>query len=171
MTTALDHVRALRRLRRRAAAVPVASTVAASALALWPGVPGVPLLPPTGLLMLIGWRLLRAELWQAWIGLPLGLADDLLSGRPPGTAMVSWTAILLLIDAGEDRMAWRGRWEEWLLAGVGCGVATLWAWGVARFTGGEGAIAATAPALAAAILLFPLVQRLCAALDRWRLSR
>lgn len=165
------HEAEMRRMRRRAAAVPIISTVAGSAVALLPIVASVPLIPPVGLLMLLGWRLLRPELWPAWIGLPLGLADDLISGRPLGTAMVLWTAILLAIDAAEDRMTWRGWWEEWLFAGVACGVATLGAWLVARFTGGGGALRMTAPMLVAAILLFPLAQRVCARLDVWRLPQ
>lgn len=164
-----DHDAALRRLRRRAAAVPVVSTIGGSALALLPVVTEVPVLPPFGLLMLLGWRLLRPELWQAWAGLPLGLADDLLSGRPLGTSMVLWTAILLAVEATEDRMVWRGRAEEWLLAAIACGVATMGQWAVARFTGGGSPLRVTAPALAAAILCFPLAQRVCATLDRWRL--
>lgn len=163
------HFRDLRRLRRRLAAVPILATLAGSATAALPIVADAPLLPPFGLLMLLAWRLLRPELWQAWIGLPLGLADDLLSGRPLGTAAALWTAILLLVEATEDRLAWRGRAEEWSLAAVACGVAMLGYWAVGRLTGGATPVRTTAPLLAATILAFPLVQRLCGRLDDWRL--
>lgn len=161
----------VRRMRQRAAAVPIVSTVLGSCAVLVPVVAEVPVLPPTGLLMLLGWRLLRPELWPSWIGLPLGLADDLISGRPLGTAMVLWTIILLAIEAAEDRMAWRDWWEEWLFAAVSCGVATLGYWAVARFTGGGGPLRITAPVLIASILCFPLALRVCARLDEWRLRQ
>jgi rod shape-determining protein MreD len=157
------------RLRRRAAAVPILSTLAGSATVLLPVVAPVPLLPPFGLLVLLGWRLLRPELWPAWVGLPLGLADDLLAGRPLGTAAVAWTLVLTLIDATEDRSPWRGRIEEWLIAALACGTVTLWDWFIARVTGGGGPLRVTTPMLLASILVFPLVQRGCARLDRWRL--
>lgn len=159
----------MRRLRRRAAAVPIVSTLAGSATVVLPFVTSVPLLPPFGLLMLLGWRLLRPELWPAWIGLPLGLADDLLSGRPFGTAAVVWTLVLMLIDATEDRSPWRGRLEEWLIAALASGTVTLWNWFIAGITGGGGPLRVTTAMLLASILVFPLVQRVCARLDRWRL--
>ena len=34
-------------------------------------------MPPFGLLVLLAWRLLRPELWRAWVGLPLGLPAEL----------------------------------------------------------------------------------------------
>jgi hypothetical protein len=68
--------------------VPIASVMFASALPLMlPLIANSPVLPPLGLLFFLCWQLLRAEMWPVWIGLPLGLWDDLFSGAPIGTAM------------------------------------------------------------------------------------
>lgn len=163
------HDDARRRLHCRAATVPIVSTLAGSATALLPIVADMPIVPPFGLLMLLAWRLLRPELWPAAIGVPLGLADDLLSGRPLGSAMALWTMILLAIEASEDRMAWRGRGEEWLLAAIACGAVVTGNWAVARFVGDTAPLRVTVPMAIGSVLLFPLAQRLCARLDIWRL--
>jgi len=68
--------------------VPVASVMIASALPLMlPMVASSPVLPPLGLLFFLCWQLLRIEMWPVWIGLPLGLWDDLFSGAPIGSAI------------------------------------------------------------------------------------
>ena len=54
---------AIRDLRRRY--IPLFSTLAAILLSLLPIVAGAPLVPNLGFLMLITWRLLRPEIWQA----------------------------------------------------------------------------------------------------------
>lgn len=159
-----------RAIEWRARLVPVASTLAGSATALLPIVVLSPAWPPFGLLMLLAWRLLRPELWPAWVGLPLGLADDLLTGQTLGTGMVIWTACLLAIDWVEVRLLWRDYWQEWLLATALILLAILAAWGIANWTGGAAPVRLVTPQIVASILLFPLIGRLCALLDRWRLA-
>jgi len=157
------------RLRLRAWAVPVLSTLAASALTLLPVVAGAPVLPPLGLLMALGWRMLRPEMWPAWVALPLGLADDLIGGAPLGTAMSLWTLAFLSVDLAEHRPMWRDHWLHWALA-AGCiaGVG-LGTWACERFVAGGGDLAPLLPQLVLGALLFPAAARLCARLDRWRL--
>ena len=52
--------------RPYAAAVPPASVVAASALAILPIVTQLGWYPDFGFIMLIAWRLLRSDVWPAW---------------------------------------------------------------------------------------------------------
>lgn len=159
-----------RTIELRARVVPLVSTIAASATALVPTVALSPAWPPFGLLVLLGWRLLRPELWAAWVGLPLGLADDLLSGQTLGTGMATWTIALLLVDAVEGRLLWRDYWQEWLLAAALIAFAIVCGWAIARWTGGATPIALLLPQIGASILCFPMVGRACAVLDRWRLA-
>lgn len=151
--------------------VPVLSTIAGSAMSLLPIIAVSPALPPFGLLMLLGWRLLRPELWQAWIALPLGLADDLIGGQPLGSTMALWTTTLLVLDLVDNRMVWRDYWIDWLVAAVAILFCLGGSWMFARFTGGGGTILALVPQIAIAIFCFPAVARLCVVLDRWRLTR
>lgn len=157
-------------LPARAWIVPVISTIAGSAVAaLLPYVALSPSLPPLGLLMLLGWRLLRPELWRVWVALPLGLADDLLNGRPPGSAMTVWTLLFLLLDMVDSRLLWRDHWQDWLLAAVSIALAIAGGWAITAFQGGGGTIWLVIPQILVTIFCFPAAERLCAALDRWRL--
>lgn len=160
-----------RRFLARARSVPVLSTIAGSATVLLPIITVSPLLPPFGLLMLLGWRLLRPELWAAWVALPLGLADDLLGGQPIGTSMSLWTIILLAIDLVDNRLVWRDYWMDWLVAAVAILFCLGGSWIFARFTGGGGTMLALVPQIGIAIFCFPAIARLCVVLDRWRLAR
>lgn len=159
-----------RALETRRRLVPLVSTVLGSATAIVPAVAQTPLWPPLGLLILLGWRLLRPELWPVWIGLPLGLADDLLTGQTLGTGMVTWTLCLLLVDAVEGRLLWRDYWQEWLLAAALIALAVLGAWAIARLTGGATPVGLLLPQIVISILCFPMIGRLCAVLDNWRLA-
>lgn len=81
-----DDDRAERVLTRKA----VASILAGSLVTLLPVVATVPFLPPFGLLMFLGWRLLRPGALPVWAAAPLGLFDDLVSGQPLGSAVLLW---------------------------------------------------------------------------------
>ena len=152
------------------ALVPVASTVAGSAAALLPLIASAPVLPPFGLLILLAWRLLRIELWGAWIALPLGLTDDLLSGAPIGSAMALWTATLLVLDMVDGRLPWRDHWTDWVIASIAVPVCVVGGWLAAGLTGGHGGFGGVAQQIAISILCYPAVVRTVASLDRWRLS-
>jgi rod shape-determining protein MreD len=150
--------------------VPAASVVAGSLVATGFYVAAVPLMPPLGLILLIGWRLLRPETWGAWVALPLGLIDDLIGGAPLGSAMAIWTIVMLGFDVVDHRMLWRDFASDWGLALIALAFATSAAWAVALFTGGAGPYWTVLGQMLLAVLAFPAMARLCSALDRWRLG-
>ena len=156
--------------RHRLWVVPALSVLAGSALTLLPFVVGAPVLPPFGLLALLGWRLLRPEMWPAWVALPLGLADDLIGGAPLGSAMTLWTIAFLAIDFADHRPMWRDHWMDWVLASLAILFCVFGSWAIAQFTAGGGMAWLAMPQAALSILLFPVIARLCARLDGWRLA-
>jgi rod shape-determining protein MreD len=167
----MQHVSRLGRhpSRWRLQATPVLTVMLGSMLTMLPIVAQSPILPPLGLLILLSWALLRPELWRAWIGVPLGLFDDLMSGQPLGSAMFLWTVTLICIDAAEQRLLWRDYWQDWLIAALAIIVCLTGGLFFARITGG-GAInwMLVVPQIGWTILLFPFVARQCAWIDRWR---
>ncbi|CAM5599831.1 rod shape-determining protein MreD [Sphingobium scionense] len=155
--------------RWRLAGTPVITVMLGSTLTMLPVIAQSPVMPPFGLLILLAWRLLRPELWRVWIGLPLGLFDDMMSGQPIGSAMFLWTMMLIGIDAIEHRLVWRSYRQDWLIATMA--IIFCLAGGVffARITGGGSVkLLLVAPQMLWTILLFPFVVRQCARIDRWR---
>lgn len=150
--------------------VPVLTVVAGSLLSLGCYIAAVPLFPPLGLLMLIGWRLLRPELWSAWVALPLGLLDDLIGGAPLGSAMAVWTMVLLGFDLVDARLVWRDFATDWGLAMLALAFATTATWALALFAGGAGPYWAVVGQMLLSALVFPIVARLCRRIDQWRLG-
>jgi rod shape-determining protein MreD len=157
-------------LSAKAKAVPIATTMIASMVPLMiPVIAEAPILPPLGLLVILAWRLLRPGFWAPWAPLPLGLFDDLASGQPLGSAMLSWTIAFLAIEASERTLIWRDYLQDWLTAALtitGCIAAGYF---FALFAGGAAPIYAIVPQIISSILVFPAVARLCARLDIWRL--
>jgi rod shape-determining protein MreD len=148
--------------------IPVVSVILASLAPLLPMIATAPVVPPFGFMMLLGWRLLRNDLWPVWAALPLGGFDDLFSGAPLGTAMALWTMAFIAIDAIDRRFVWRDHYQDWGIASafvVGYLVLALW------LSGGGVALPMLLPQMLLSILLFPLVERIAAMLDRWRLGR
>lgn len=156
--------------RLRGQVLPVFSTILGSATVVLPIIATTPVLPPFGLMMLLAWRLLRPELWPVWIGLPLGLVDDLFSGQPIGSAMLLWTLALLGIDIADRRMVWRDYWQDWLIAAAAIILCLIGGLVSANATGGHGTVLQIVPQMLVSVLIFPAVARFCALLDRWRLS-
>jgi rod shape-determining protein MreD len=151
--------------------VPVISTMVGSMVVLAPNIATEPLLPPFGLMVFLGWRLLRGDIWPLWMGLPLGLWDDLFSGQPIGTAMCGWTAIMLALDYLDRRTPFRDHRQDWMLAGLAIAGYLLFALAIAWVTGGVTSPVTLIPQMLLSALLFPLIARVCAALDRWRSPR
>ncbi|GAA0742076.1 rod shape-determining protein MreD [Sphingomonas sp. ABOLD] len=141
------------------------SIALASLVTIVPVIATVPFLPPFGLLMLLGWRLLRPDALRVWAAAPLGLFDDLLSGQPFGSAMFLWMACMLIIDVLETRIVWRNFWQDWLIAAGATGFVLI----AGRFLASPISAKVDAALLlqaGASAMLFPLASRLCAWLDR-----
>ncbi|MCB2013341.1 MAG: rod shape-determining protein MreD [Sphingobium sp.] len=156
--------------RWRLEAIPIACVILASALpSLLPVLVQSPTLPPLGLLFLLGWRLLHRELWPLWIGAPLGLADDILSGHPIGTAVFLWTLIMIAVETIDQRLMWRDYWHDWLIAIVAClfflcgGIILSW------LAGSSASLQLILPQTLWSALLYPLIVRVIARVDRWRM--
>ena len=151
--------------------VPILSTLAAALLNLSPYVATWPIVPDIAYIVLLAWRLLRPEMWQAHIALPLGLFNDLVAGLPLGQSMALWTLTFLLLDIVDSRVGWRDYWVDWLFAAAAILFYTAGGWYVARQMGASAPFPVLLPQLASAIFAYPLVARLVVGLDRWRLSR
>jgi rod shape-determining protein MreD len=160
---------AIRDLRRRF--VPVGSTLAASLLALLPIVASRPLVPEFALLVVIAWRLLRPEIWPAYMALALGLFNDLVAGHPIGQSMALWTILFLACDYIDSRLGFRDYWMDWLIAAAAILFHSAAAWYISMLMGARIDFSVLLPQLGIATLVYPLVARIVLGLDRWRLSR
>lgn len=155
----------------RTVLVPILSTLAGSAMAILPIIATEPIIPPFGLMLLLAWRLLRPEMWPAWTALPLGLADDLLSGHYLGTAMILWTVAFLVLEWVDQLLVWRDGWIEWGIASIAILIIGIGSWALSQPAGSVTSLSTVVPQTIGAILLFPAILRLTAFLDRWRLRR
>jgi rod shape-determining protein MreD len=155
----------------RARSVPYLSIMIASVIPVILIADVMPLVPPLGFLLLLGWRMVRPGLLPLWAGAPLGAFDDLFSGQPFGSAILLWSLAMIAIEIIETRFPWRGFWLDWFTAGVmvvGYWLATLLASGAPVTS--EMLLVALPQALLA-ILLYPIMARMVASLDRFRLAR
>lgn len=160
---------AYRDYRRRF--VPVATTVIACLLSLFPLVVSTPLIPDFGFLVLITWRLLRPEIWMPTSALWLGLFDDLISTHPLGQSMALWTLTFLLFDLVESRVDYKDFWFDWLFAGAAIIFHTFGAWYIAVLMHSPTPFSMMLPQIGFAILAYPVIARIVLGLDRWRLAR
>jgi len=154
-----------------ATSLPYVSIMLGSLLPVLLIAPGLPLLPPLGFLMLLGWRIMRPGLLPLWVGLPLGAIDDLFSGQPFGNAILLWSVAMIAIEILETRFPWRGFWQDWFTAGL---VVLLYLILALFFSGGMPNIyhfAASIPQILLSIMLYPIIARMVAVLDRLRLMR
>lgn len=140
------------------------SVVLGSLVTLLPFIATFPFLPPFGLLMLLGWRLTKADALKVWAPVPLGLFDDMVSGQPLGSAMLFWTLCFILIDVLDTRLVWRSFWQDWVIASGAIAFCLI----VTRLIAAPlGAHVDTALLLQIIVCaaLFPLASRLCSRLD------
>jgi rod shape-determining protein MreD len=163
-----------RRINRRpspilARGIPWLSVMLASLLPALCFVASAPVLPPFGYLALLAWRQLRPGLLPVWAGLPLGFFDDLYSGQPMGSAVLLWSATMILLDGIEARFPWRGFALEWLLASVLIVIYVITCLGTANLAGAGAPITVLAPQMLLGVLLYPVVGRIVAGVDRLRL--
>jgi rod shape-determining protein MreD len=151
--------------------VPAISVIAASFLTALPIVSTSGWYPDFGFLVLISWRLLRADAWPAWWAAPLGFVNDVLTGHPIGFSVSIWTASMLVLDLVDRRTMWRGYWLEWMLATLLLFANETAEWRVAQVMGASLPFLSVVPPLLIAVLAFPVFAWLAAHLDRWRLGR
>ncbi|PZT90167.1 MAG: rod shape-determining protein MreD [Citromicrobium sp.] len=151
--------------------VPWVSILVGSLLPIFPIATALPLVPPLGFLMLIGWRLVRPGLLPVWAGFPLGLFDDLYSGQPFGFAILFWSASLLAIEAIEMRWPWRAFWQDWFNASVLAIGYVVLGWLLSGADPTAAALVALGPQILLTIFTFPVVARFVGTLDRLRLMR
>lgn len=157
--------------RLLAYATPWLAIMLGSLLAQLPIATAVSIMPPLGFMLLIAWRLVRPGLLPVWTGFPLGAFDDLFSGQPFGSAILLWSLTMLGIELLEFRFPWRGFVQDWLVAAV---VVTAYLALAALVSGASPsryALIALGPQIVLSLLLFPIVARLTAGLDRLRLTR
>jgi len=158
---------------------PWLSVVLASVVPGWPFIASTPIMPPLGFLTLLGWRQLHPRLLPIWAGLPLGLIDDLVSGQPAGSGVLLWSMAMLALEAIELRWPWRNFLIEWAVSAALIAAylvtAGFFANGIAHNHGNPeglpGWLAVIAPQIALSIMIYPLVARAVAWLDRIRLTR
>jgi rod shape-determining protein MreD len=127
--------------------------------------------PDAGLLMLLAWRLLRADAWAAWVAAPLGLVHDLLTGSPIGLSIMLWPFFMLALDIIDRRTTWRDYWIEWVLATLFIATFVVAQWQVAAWGGAAVPFVTVAPAILVGIACFPFAAFIVTRLDRWRLGR
>jgi len=147
--------------------LPIVAVLLGSLVTIVPVVALNPLLPPFGLLMLLAWRLLRPELFPIWAAAPLGLFDDCVSGQPMGSAVLLWTISFFAIELFDTRLVWRDFWQDWLIAALAIAFCLI----AGRLIASPIAAHVDTMLLVQillAILVFPLIMRLVAWLDRKR---
>jgi rod shape-determining protein MreD len=147
--------------------IPIASVVLGSLVTIVPIVVSYPVLPPFGLMMLLGWRLLRPELFKIWAVAPFGLFDDLVSGQPMGSAMLLWTISFFAIEIFDQRLVWRDFWQDWTIAAGAIAFCLIAGRLIASPIGAHVDTMLIAQ-IAVSALLFPWIARIIAWLDRKR---
>ena len=157
--------------RAGAAYIPAASVALASLLTTLPIVSTSGWFPNFGFLVLIAWRLLRADVWPAWWAAPLGLFNDLVTGLPVGLSVSLWTATMLALDLVDRRTMWRDYWIEWALAVLLLFIHETAEWRVASLMGAPLPFATIVPPLLISAFSFPIGAWAVSRLDRWRLGR
>ncbi len=157
--------------RLRMVGIPVFTVMLGSVITTLPIIAKSPILPPIGFLILIAWHLSRSDLWPVWIAAPLGLWDDLFSGQPLGSAIFLWTVILLGLQYLDQRMWWRDYWQDWAFAALGLAFALFGGLVMTNIAGPNIPWITVIPQLLWSILFFPLVSRIIAHFDLWRLKR
>ncbi len=151
--------------------VPIVSVMAGSMVtAMLPLVAGSPMLPPLGLMILLAWRLMRPGMWPAWIGLPLGLFDDLYNGQPFGSSAFVWSLCMIAIELLDLQGIWRDYIRDWIIAAGLIILALLAGLGISALAHAAPEVYIIVPQMLLSILLYPLVVRFCAQLDGWRIS-
>ncbi|MXP25156.1 rod shape-determining protein MreD [Altererythrobacter indicus] len=151
--------------------IPWLTIILASLVPMVPFIALAPILPPLGYLFLLTWRLVRPGLLPLWAGLPLGAFDDLFSGQPFGSGIFLFSVTLLSIEAIEIRFPWRNFLLDWFTASL---ALSVYLYACFLFSGAQLTsiqLRLILPQLLLSIVLFPIIARIVALLDRFRLMR
>lgn len=154
-----------------AAYIPAATVIAGSLLAALPIVAQQGWFPDAGLLMLLGWRLRRSDVWPSWWAAPLGLLNDLFAGYPVGLSVTVWTLSMLALDIIDRRTIWRDYWIEWVLAALLMLFAEAAQWQVAAWMGAPVPFTQMLPGIFISVAAFPIAAWIVGRIDSWRLGR
>ena len=152
--------------------IPAVTVILGSMLSLLPIVSSRGWWPDFGLLMLLGWRLMRSDAWPAWWVAPLGFVNDLILGNPIGLSVALWAAMMVAMDILDRRTMWRDYWIEWAIASLFIGLSELAHWRIAGLLGADLPFNISAgPSILVGVLCFPVAAFLASRADRWRLGR
>lgn len=149
--------------------LPWVSIMLLSMMTFGPIIASAPVIPPLAFMALLGWRMLRPGFLPIWAGLPLGAWDDLYSGQPFGSGIVLWSLAMLAMDVLDERFLWRSFMQDWLAAIVLMTLYVVLASGIAGIAARYPLPLTVGPQLLITIVLFPVINRLVAMLDRVRL--
>lgn len=151
--------------------IPWLTILLGSLTPLLPIISSLPIVPPLGFVLMLGWRLTRPGLLPLWAGFPIGLFDDLLSGQPMGSGILLFSLALIAVDFIELRFPWTGFRQNWLIAAV----LTLLYLIISALISGTLITRALPsillPQLLLSLIIFPMVSRMIGLLDRFRLMR
>jgi rod shape-determining protein MreD len=131
----------------------------------------MPIVPPLGFMIFLGWRLMRPGLMPMWAGVPLGAFDDLVSGQPFGSAIFLWSITMIALELIDTRFPWRGFWQDWFTASLALVLYIAAAMIVSGASLSLLLVSVVLPQMLLSILLYPLIARIIARADRFRLSR
>lgn len=151
--------------------IPPLTILLGSFISTIPIATAIPFMPPLGFLLLIAWRLVRPGLFPLWIGFPLGLFDDLFSGQPFGSAILLWSLAMIAIEIVDYRFPWRSFAQDWIAVGVAIASYVVAAALVSGGAIGMAGLMALIPQILLSALIYPMVARMVARLDRLRLMR
>ncbi len=151
-------------------AIPIISILLASVITTLPFLSTQAILPPFGLMFFLAWRLLRPRLLPMWSGLPFGIFDDLFSGQPFGSAALIWSLAMLAIEILDARAVWRDYWQDWLIAAILIIVGLCAGNFFVGLAYARPEAVTLLPQIILSVLTYPLVVRIVARLDKWRLS-
>ena len=149
--------------------LPWLSIILASVMMTIVVIASAPIVPPLGFLLFIAWRQLRPGLLPVWAGLPLGIVDDLFSGQPIGSAVMLWSLAAIALEILEARLPWRNFLTEWVVASALIAIYIGFGLLLANFTAASTPFLFVMPQILLSILIYPLVGRVAAFIDRIRL--
>lgn len=126
----------------------------------------VPAMPQLGLMAVLAWAMLQPALMPPWAAFFIGALADMLLGMPLGlnaTLFALATGAMRLIDAG---MGERGHGFDWAVAGVMLLAVLLLTGPLMALAGQPVPMAPLLWQLPASLLMWPLVVRFCADVQR-----